>query len=150
QVSAGPPDWPRNLPDRWGKRPQFSDYHVLPESPRFLRAGLLHDGNADDQPLWYRQPDSVLVLHSDKLGAQGRLQLTRASGPLGKPVWSAPLPMDELRAVLRKDDALMLLGSEPMPATHARDGEPVSHLKAVRVDVATGKTQVLDLTAQSL
>jgi hypothetical protein len=149
QVSAGPPDWPKQLPDRWGKRPKFSGYHVLPESPRFLRAGLLHDGNQPEQALWYRQPDSVLALHSDKLGQQGRLQLTRVSGPLGKPVWSLALPMDQLRSVMRRDNDLLLLGSEP-PAADEKSQEEGPHLKAVRVDVATGRIAALDLTAQSL
>ena len=153
QVSAAPPDWPKQLPDRWGKRPKFSDYRVLPESPHFLRAGLLHEGlpqqgGSQEQALWYRGPDSVLVLHSDKLGQQGRLQLTRVSGPLGKPVWNVALPMDQLRSVLRKDDELMLLGSEP--AADKKSEEEGPHLKAVRVDVPSGKTSVLDLTAESL
>ena len=150
QVSAAPLDWPGELPDRWGQRPQFSDYQVLPESPQFLRAGLLRDGSEPEQALWYRQPDSVLVLHSDKLGRQGRLQLTRISGPDGKPVWSAALPMDQLHAVMRKDDDLLLLGSEPPVATDEKSEEEGPHLKAVRVDAATGQTIVLDLTAQSL
>jgi len=150
QVSAAPPDWPRQLPNRWGKRPQFSDYQVLPESPQFLRAGLLHDGSEPEQALWYRQPDSVLVLHTDKLGQQGRLQLTRVSGPAGKPAWTAVLPMDQLRAVMRKDNDLLLLGSEPPAATDEKSQEEGPHLKAVRVEVTSGKITVLDLTAKSL
>ncbi|HEX7804184.1 MAG TPA: PA2928 family protein [Pseudoxanthomonas sp.] len=154
QVSAAPPDWPKQLPDRWGKRPKFSDYRVLPESPRFLRAGLLHEGmphqsNSQEQALWYREPDSVLVLHSDKLGQQGRLQLTRVSGPLGKPVWTLALPMDQLRSVMRKDNDLMLLGSEP-PAADKKSEEEGPHVKVARVEVAAGRITVLDLTAQSL
>ena len=149
QVSAGPPDWPKNFPDKWGKRPQFSNYQKLPEGPGFLRAGLLHNGDPREQALWYREPDSVLVLHSDKLGQDGRLQLTRVSGPAGKPVWSAALPMDELQAVMPKDNDLLLLGSEPPEATGKKAEEEGPHLKAVRVDVASGKTTVLDLTAES-
>jgi hypothetical protein len=150
QVSAAPPDWPKNFPDRWGTRPKFSDYRVLPESPTFLRAGLLHENAGPEQALWYRQPDSVLVLHSDKLGQQGRLQLTRVSGPLGKPVWSLALPMDQLRAVMRKDNDLVLLGSEPPAAADKKSAEQGPHLKVVRVDVAAGRIDTLDLTAQSL
>ena len=150
QVSAAPPDWPKNFPDKWGKRPQFSDYRMLPDTPPFLRAGLLHNGDPREQALWYREPDSVLVLHSDKLGREGRLQLTRVSGPVGKPVWSAALPMDELQAVMPKDNDLLLLGSEPPVATGSKGEEEGPHLKAVRVDVTSGRTMVLDLTAESL
>lgn len=148
QVSAGPPDWPKNFPDNWGKRPQFSDYKAMPDAPAFLRAGLLHNGDPREQALWYREPDSVLVLHSDKLGQDGRLQLTRVSGPAGKPVWTAALPMDELQAVMPKDNDLLLLGSEPAAEKKVEEQGP--HLKAVRVEVATGRITVLDLTAESL
>ncbi len=152
QVSAAPPDWPSQLPDKWGKRPKFSDYRVLPEAPAFLRAGLLRDNGEREQALWYRQPDSVLVLHHDKLGQDGRLQLTRVSGPAGKPVWSAALPMNELQSVMHKDNDLLLLGSEPpAPApANKNSADEGPHLKLARVDVATGQTSVLDLTAESL
>lgn len=151
QVSAAPPDWPKSLPDNWGKRPRFSNYQPLPESPPFLRAGLLRENSQQDQALWYRQPDSVLVLHSDKLGREGRLQLSRISGPAGKPVWSLALPMDELQSVMRKNDGLLLLGSEPAPANADRKimGQG-PHLKVVRVDVTAGTLKTLDLTAESL
>ena len=151
QVSAAPPDWPRDWPDNWGTRPQFSDYRILPDAPAFLRAGLLRDSGKHEQALWYRQPDSVLVLHSDMLGKEGRLQLSRISGPAGKPVWSVVLPMDELHAVMRKDQDLMLLGSEPPSASAAQSTMAQGpHLKLVRVDIPTGSTKTLDLTAKSL
>jgi hypothetical protein len=151
QVTAAPPDWPREWPDNWGTRPQFSAYEVLPDAPSFLRAGLLRESGKHDQALWYRQPDSVLVLHSDRLGKEGRLQLTRISGPAGKPVWSVVLPMDDLHAVMHKEQALVLLGSEPPFAS--ADQKTVAqgpHLGLVRVDIPTGSTKALDLTAKSL
>ena len=150
QVSAAPAGWSKDLPDRWGTRPQFSNYKMLPDAPAFLRAGLLRNGDPREQALWYREPDSVLVLHSDKLGQDGRLQLTRVSGPAGKPVWSSTLPMDELQAVMPKDNDLFLLGSEPSASTGKSADEEGPHLKAVRVDMPTGRTNVLDLTAESL
>jgi len=150
QVSAAPPGWPAELPDKWGTRPKFSDYRALPQAPGFLRAGLLRDDGERELALWYRQPDSVLVLHRDKLGHDGRLQLTRVSGPAGQPVWSAALPMDELQSVMRRDNDLLLLGSEPPAPTGKPDDEHGPSLKLVRVDVSTGRTTALDLTAESL
>jgi hypothetical protein len=150
QISAAPPGWPDELPDKWGTRPKFSDYRALPQGPSFLRAGLLRDDGEREQALWYRQPDSVLVLHRDKLGQNGRLQLTRVSGPAGQPVWSTALPMDELQAVMRRDSDLLLLGSEPPARTDKPDTEDGPSLKLVRVDVATGRATALDLTAESL
>ena len=150
QVSAAPPGWPTSLPDRWGKRPKFSDYAPLPQSPPFLRAGLLRDDGRSEQALWYRQPDSVLVLHSDKLGREGRLQLTRVSGPAGAVVWRRALPMDALRAVMRKDDDLLLFGSESVAADARTTEDDDTHLKIARVDVKNGNVTTLDLTAESL
>jgi hypothetical protein len=147
-VSAAPPDWPKELPDNWGMRTQFSDYAALPDSPTFLRAGLLREHRDAEVPLWYRNPDSVLVLHTDKLGPAGRLQLSRISGPLGKPVWNTRLPMASLTSVMQGDNAVLLWGSETGAADERSKEENYAHAKLVRVDVATGKSIVLDLTAE--
>ena len=150
QVSAAPPEWPKELPDNWGTRPQFSDYKVLPDAPAFLRAGLLRTHRDVDTPLWYRDPDSVLVLHSDKLGEAGRLQLTRVSGPRGVIVWRAPLPFTSLESVMRGEADLLLWGREIPPAPTGTGADTGAHQKLVRLDVASGKTTTLDLTAESL
>lgn len=148
EVSAAPPDWPKELPDNWGTRTAFSDYAVLPDSPTFLRAGLLRGSRDSDVPFWYRNPDSVLVLHTDKLGAAGRLQLSRISGPLGKRVWNTPLPMVSLSSVMQGENDLVLWGSEPASAYAQREENRVAHAKLVRIDAATGQSIVLDLTAE--
>jgi hypothetical protein len=150
RVSAAPRDWPKELPDNWGTRPQFSDYKVLPEAPAFLRAGLLRTHRDVDTPLWYRDPDSVLVLHTDKLGEAGRLQLTRVSGPLGTIVWRTPLPFTTLESVMHTDTDLLLWGREPPAAPADAAGNVSTHQKLLRIDIASGKTTMLDLTLESL
>lgn len=150
QVSAAPSDWPKDLPDNWGSRAEFSAYSVLPESPTFLRAGLLREHGTSETALWYRNPDSVLVLHVDKLGLAGRLQLTRVSGPLGKPVWQVPLPMTALVSVMRGSNDLMLFGHAALASNAQSEDENPAHHQLVRLDVANGQTQLLDLTAASL
>ena len=150
QVSAAPPEWPKEFPDDWGTRPQFSDYEVLPEAPAFLRAGLLRSHRDARMPLWYRDPDSVLVLHTDKLGEAGRLQLTRVSGPRGAIVWRAPLPFTSLESVMRGDAELLLWGRETTSASTGAVADTSAHQKLVRLDVASGKTMTLDLTGESL
>lgn len=147
QVSAAPPDWPKDWPDNWGTRPRFSDYAVLPASPVFLRAGLLRPHPDSDIPFWYREPDSVLVLHSGKLGEAGRLELTRVAGPRGDVAWRVPLPSSELLSVMHADGDLLLLGQEPVAHEH---GEERLHTRLVRIDVARGTARALDLTAESL
>lgn len=148
EVSAAPPDWPKELPDRWGTRTEFSDYSMLPDSPAFLRAGLLRPHPDTDVPLWYRNPDSVLVLHANKLGPAGRLMLTRISGPLGKRVWSASLPLASLQSVMRGEHDLLLWGSEPGVDTGQDSGESSAHASLVSIDVRSGLAVTLDLTAE--
>jgi hypothetical protein len=161
QVSAGPADWPKELPNKWGTRPKFSDYKVLPEAPSFLTAGLLREFADNEQPLWYTEPDSVVVLHHDKLGEAGRLKLARVSGPVGKLVWDVPLGVADLQAVMRdRRIDLVLLGTEPVAV--ARDAKPGpgmdpdaqltedEHVKLVRVSISDGSTKSFDLTAESV
>lgn len=150
EVSAAPPDWPKDWPDKWGTRPQFSDYDVLPESPVFLRAGLLRPHRDSAIPFWYRDPDSVLVLHADKLGEAGRLHLTRIAGPRGSTVWHAPLPFTALDSVMKREADIVLWGHEPMPGPAGNETDSIAHHKLVRLDIAGGTTRVLDLTAESL
>ena len=149
-ISAAPMDWPKDFPDNWGKRPQFSNYELLPESPSFLRAGLLREHGDADVPIWYRDPDSVLVLHVDKLGQAGRLQLTRVSGPRGSVVWGTPLPFVSIGSVMRGAEDLCLWGSEPeSPGSASAETYP-EHRKLVRIDVASGHLSALDLSAESM
>lgn len=150
KVSAAPRDWPKELPDNWGTRDQFSDYKALPESPPFLKAGLLGDGRS---PIayWCREPDSVMVLHHDKVGGAGRLRLARVSGPAGRVVWDAPLALANMDASMFGDRTLAFVGTEPNP-DYDRDAE-VSRdqlQKLVTLDVPSGTVTVYDLTAESV
>ncbi|MDF1501584.1 PA2928 family protein [Roseisolibacter sp. H3M3-2] len=152
RVSAAPPDWPANFPDRWGTRAAYADVAPLPESPDFLQGGLLHAGGARGAPLLVRGPDGVLVLHRDRLGVDGRLQLTRVAGPGGRPVWDARLPLSIVQSVLPGPPdrrTIVLVGREYATydrAARAPDG--AEHEQIVGVDVATGAVRAYDLTAQ--
>jgi hypothetical protein len=153
QVSAGPRDWPKELPNNWGTRPQFSDYAVLPEAPTFLQAGLLVEGSGGvhEQALWLREPDSVLVMHRDRVGDAGRVQISRVAGPGGRIVWLASLGLADVHAVMRGTRTLLVLGSEDVPArAGARDAQAVTHERVVAVDLASGAVTPLDLTDTSM
>lgn len=150
KVSAAPRDWPKELPDRWGTRDQFSAYAPLPESPAFLQAGLLGDGRGAI-PYWLREPDSVLVLHHDKLGDAGRLRVTRIAGPGGRVVWEAALPLAALTSSTLDANALALFGSAPNPRHDpSSDLSRERHDLFVAVDLATGAVRSYDLTAESV
>lgn len=148
-VSAAPADWPKELPDNWGKRPHFSRYEVLPEAPSFLRAGLLREHPDTQDPLWYLNPDSFLVLHVDKLGAEGRLVLSRVSGPVGKLVWQATLAMTSVDSVMPGASDIYLWGREPVASDDHGNGGQHEHLKLARVELATGQATLTDMTVAS-
>ena len=68
-------------------------------------------------------------------------------------MWTQALPFARLDAVLRKQDApTVLFGSEESANPNVwRDEEPtITHRNAISLDPATGRTAVLDLTAESL
>jgi hypothetical protein len=155
KVSAAPRDWPKELPDRWGTRDEFSDYKALPEAPGFLRAGLLGDGTSPN-PFWVRDPDSVVVLYHDKLGPTGRVHVARVTGPTGKVAWDTALPIADVSAALfgpegQRATSIAFVGSEPNPA-YDRESElsRERHEKVVAVDVASGAPATFDLTERSV
>jgi hypothetical protein len=150
QVSAAPAGWSKDLPDNWGTRDQFGDYRALPEAPPFLQAGLLGDGRSE-HPVWFREPDSVVVLHHDKLGDTGRLRLARVSGPAGRVVWDAALGLADLGASMYGPQTLVLAGTEPN-AAHDPQSEVSreTHEKLVVIDVPSGRVALWNLTTDSL
>ncbi len=150
KVSAAPKEWPKDWPDKWGTRDEFSDYAALPEGPTFLQAGLLGDGRSD-HPYWVRDPDSVLVLHHDKIGSAGRLKVTRIAGPGGRVVWDAALTLDELESVTIGPGKVAFVGTEPNPHYVPTDETTrEEHEKIVILDVASGNAAIYDLTASSV
>lgn len=125
----------------FGPRPTFSDFKPLPEGPEFLTAGLLQDGRCcHDTPLALYKPDSLLVLHRDRLGGGSRLRLTRVTGPAGRPLWTTDLPIEELDAVMPGEASLVLLGRRDEPPLFRRRDRPESVDQLVAVDLATGRT----------
>lgn len=150
QVSAAPHGWPKQLPDNWGKRPYYSHFVAFEKSPEFLQAGLLFDGRSK-LPLLPTAPDSVLVLHSDRIDDEGRLHVTRFAGPDGHVQWDASLPLSILQAVMPgkpEKNAVILFGRE-----YRRDrpqvGDPYhsAHEWVIALDLASGNAQAFDLSA---
>lgn len=124
----------------FGPRPTFADFRPLPEGPEYLTAGLLQDGRCcHDTPILLFKPDSVLVLHKDRLGDAGKFHLTRASGPLGKPVWTVDLPVSALEAVMPGETSVAIYGRRDEPPLFGRDKQPDSVDQLVTIDYATGR-----------
>lgn len=117
-VSAAPEGWndpmpdgsPSILPDNWGKKARYSNFKPLPRSREYLDGGLLALETHRGHPIVLREPDSVLVLHRDRLGEHGQYRLARVAGPDGEERWNALLPLTNINAVLPGDDSLVVLG----------------------------------------
>lgn len=117
-VSAAPEGWndpmpdgsPSILPDNWGEKAEYSDFRPLPESGEYLDGGLLALETYRGVPFFLHKPDSVLVLHRDRLGEHGQYRLARVAGPKGQQLWDARLPLTNLNALLAGQDSVVLLG----------------------------------------
>jgi hypothetical protein len=146
QVSAAPEGWPKTLPDKWGKRPRYSAFSPFEKSPELLQAGLLSDGRASF-PILLHDPDSVLVLHRDRVDDAGRLHVTRMAGPDGRVLWDAALPLSILQSVMPGQGRLVLFGRgyvEPQRET----GDPYhsAHEWLIALDTATGVASAFNIS----
>lgn len=124
----------------FGRERVYSGFTPYPDSPEFLQAGLLTDGRTNTLPILLFKPDSVLILHRDRLGDQGRWQLTRISGPRGKVIWTAKLPMQGVEAVMPGETSVVLTGRRDEDSLKRRPNDlPTSIDQLVAIDYATGK-----------
>lgn len=128
----------------FGPKPKLVDFTPLPEGPEFLQPALLTANDTHDTPIFALKPDSVFVLHRDRLGAEGTLRLSRVAGPAGKVLWTAELPVQALEAVMPGEKSVVLIGrrdEEPLwRRPNDRRTESVNQL--VSVDLATGRMGV--------
>ena len=135
----------------YGNFPQCQDFEPLPDAPEVLDGGLLlefHSGQ-NTPPMWLRDPDSVLLLHRERLGNAGRLRLARIKGPEGTVLWEAVLPMSVLQSVIQGKESIILFGTEwPEPdPTELSDPSHDAPLRLIAVDTATGAVHVHDHAA---
>ena len=124
-----------------GDRKKYVDLQVLAQSPEFLDGGLLSEyDSGQNTPILVQNPDSVLVLHKERLGDEAKLRLTRVAGPEGGVVWDATLPLTTLQSVMRGGDTLLLFGVEytPHPDGKITDRTRDAPQRLVAVDLATG------------
>jgi len=135
-----------------GERTNYEALVPLPDSPEFLGGGLLTEYLYGPQTntIWLREPDSVLVLHREKLGHLGKLRLTRVAGPEGTIVWDVTLPMTILQSVMRDEKSVVLFGKENFPdPPGAGPSDPTRDApeRLLAVDFATGAVHMHDHTS---
>ena len=127
--------------DFFGEYLDYAELKPLPSTPEFLDGGLLREYQVGTQlpALWMREPDSVFVLHRERLGEAGKLRLTRVAGPEGNVVWETPLPLTMVQSVKRMEKTILIFGKEyiegdPEISDTLRD----SPQRLVAVDLSTG------------
>ena len=133
----------------FGAYPKYHDFKPL--GPDFLAPGLLaeHRPTGPARVLWYRNPDSLLVLHRDRLGEMGKLRLSRVAGPEGRVLWQAHLPLSMLQCVMPGERSLALVGVEYQPAEGQGPRDPMHGASAmlISVDLSSGRVFAHDFSA---
>ena len=135
----------------FGVRHRLELVQPLPEAPEFLFAGLVVD-DPDARPtraLWWRDPDSVFVLHRDRLGDQGRCLLSRIAGPAGRVVWRAELPLSNVGLWLPGGRHAALLGTWlNAPRSPMAEEREDPSMQIVSVDLVSGATAAFNLDVE--
>jgi hypothetical protein len=135
-------------PETLGRIAQYSNFRRL--TADFVAPGFLaeHRRAGPNAVIYRRDPDSIFVLHMDRLGTNGLLQLARIAGPAGKTVWTAQLPLSVLRSVMPDDQSLLLHGRryrEQKPGDEdTTDPSRTAHGVLVAVDWTTGAIRYHD------
>lgn len=108
-ASAAPPNWPANMPDRWGQAERLLDLAPVAGMTGLNSAGFLTAGTA--APILASDPQSLLLLHA---GSDQSLGLIRIA-PDGRVLWRATLPMAAVRSVLPGPRHLVLMTGNGAP-----------------------------------
>ncbi|MEO3435087.1 PA2928 family protein [Inquilinus sp. CAU 1745] len=135
----------------------------MPASPEFLDAALLservpeeEDSLAADllaglsdvvdvrpqEAIRLGDPDSVLVLHKDRIDSEGRLRLARVALWDGRVLWDSALPLSEIYALMRGETMLVLYGTLFTPAFDRRSRGAEQF---VSLDLRTGAARTFEM-----
>jgi hypothetical protein len=107
---------------------------------------LLSDGRSN-LPILLRDPDSVLVLHRDRIDDAGRLHVARMAGPDGRVLWDAALPLSIVQSVMPGTGPLVLFGRGYVEArSDAGDPYHTAHEWLIALDTATGAVRKFNVT----
>ncbi len=131
-----------------GATPSYSNFRALTQD--FLAPGILseHRSTGPYEMIYRRNPDSVFVLHLDRLGENGQLQLARVTGPAGKILWNVPVRLSVLQCLMPDEQNFLLYGVLFTPQDPAapvrRDPMHTAREMLVSVDVASGAIRYHD------
>jgi hypothetical protein len=130
----------------FGKYTTYSEFKPL--GGEFLMPGLLtiRDSGGEQRVLWIRDPDSVFLLHRDRLGEEGRWRLARVAGPEGRLLWDVGLPLSVLQSAMQSEKTVVLYGVEYRPRRNDQPRDPMhdAREKLIAIDLATGKLGAYD------
>jgi len=123
-----------------------------PITEDFLAPGLLaeHRPTGGGAVILRRNPDSVFILHRDRLGQDGKLFLARVASPEGKILWNTALNLSILQTIMPDDQSLLLFGRRyPTKAPNVdQSGDPyqAAHEILIALDWATGTLKSFDFS----
>ena len=131
-------------PDQSGTYVRILDVQPLQGAPDFLNGGFLMD-DGRRSPVRVSDPDSFIILHSDRLDEGARLRLTRLDFT-GRVLWIAALPLSVLQSVLPGPETLALRGVQFQPADPNRRRDPLHTAISllVSVDLRSGAVRGYD------
>jgi hypothetical protein len=125
-----------------GRTAQISDPIPVDGAAEFLTGGLLRHGDRP-VPVQTADPEGFLVLHTDRLGEDGRYLLSRIDAE-GRPRWTDALPLKRIQEVFATDRSLVLIGPERRPD----DIRGATLL--VAFDLASGRCGVFDFRTAAM
>jgi hypothetical protein len=125
-----------------GRTAEISDPTPVQGGAEFLTGGLLRHSD-HPRPVRTTDPDGFLVLHTDRLGEDGRYLLTRIDAE-GRPRWTSALPLQRVQDLWPTDRALLLVGPERRP------DEIRGSALLVGLDLASGRCGVFDVQTATM
>ncbi len=128
----------------------YKDLKPLDIPPDFLQPGLLREYQVGTQlpALTLGEPESVLVVHRERLGDAGKIRLARVATPEGSIVWESTLPLTVIQSVKRMDKTLLIFGVEFIEGDpEIRDALRDSPERLVAVDLASGAVSNFSFSA---
>jgi hypothetical protein len=128
----------------------YTDLKPLTIPPDFLQPGLLREYQTGTQlpALTLADPESIVVVHRERLGEAGKLRLVRVATPDGNIVWESTLPLTVIQSVKDMGANLLLFGVEYIEGDpEIRDTLRDSPKRLVAVDWTTGTVKTFDFSA---
>jgi hypothetical protein len=134
----------------FGNQLDYKDLKPLDIPPDFLQPGLLREYQTGTQlpAITLEEPESILVVHRERLGAAGKFRLARVATTDGEIVWESTLPLTVIQSVKDMGMHLLFFGVEYIEGDpEIRDPLRDSPKRLVAVERTSGTVSSFDFSA---